>query len=181
MMHEQVEPGLPVGAQHLAGHRDELGGAAAGARAFGEIGDPPRPADIDQLGEGGTPIAGPEILVPTQRHRRLERLHVADRGKIVLAAEPGRRGAGEKAQQALTLNSGGVLLPEPDSAVPGIEAQQRRRVDHAGCNTVRCGNRARAVSGLSSRLKYPPRRNSSAWSRKAGLPGCPSWPPSSTR
>ena len=70
-----------------------------------------------------------------------------------------------------------------NAVFPHMRAQQWGRIDHrgAGSSRVTCGKRACAVTGSSGTLTYSPRRNSSAWSRNAALPGTPSWPPSRTR
>src|SRR5438067_1612877 len=177
MIGEQVETGLPVRADHLPGHRDEFGGAAAGAGTLGEERDAPGPADIDEAREGRPPIGRPEILVTSQRHGDLERGVVVDAREIVVTPEAGRGGTPQQMPQRALLDRGRVLMGKPPRAEPGIKVQQQCRIDHrrAGCRMVLCGKVARAVSGSSGTITYSPRRNSSAWSRKAGLPGTPSW------
>src|SRR5207248_8861312 len=104
MMHEEIEPGPPVGADHLRGHRDEFCGARAGAGTRGEERDAAGPADIDEVRKGGLPIIRPEILVMPQRHRRLKGTMIGETSEIMVAAEARRRGALPQSPQCNLLN-----------------------------------------------------------------------------
>src|SRR5438552_5964570 len=183
MMHEQIEPGPPVGADHLRGHRDEFCGARAGAGTGGEERDMPGPADIHEVRKGGLPIIRPEIFIAPQRHGRLKGAMIGEAREIVVAAEARRRGAADQPLQCSLLYRGGILARETRRAKCRVETQEGCGVDHRriGSSIVRCGKLARAVAGSSGTVMCSPRRNSSVWSRKAGLPGTPSCPPSSTR
>src|SRR5207244_9907913 len=176
MMDEQIERGLPVRADHLPGDRDEFGGAGAGAGTRREKRNAPRPAAIVEQRKGRVPVGRPEILVTPQRYRHLKRFAVADPREAVLLPEAGRGGAPEKPPQRRLLYRDRTLMGEPTRPETGVEPQQRRGADHrgAGSSRVTYGKRARASAGASGPVTYSPRRNSSAWSRKAALPGTPS-------
>src|SRR5204863_7933200 len=155
----------------------------AGAGTGGEERDMPGPANIDEVRKGELPIIRPEILVTPQRHGRLKGAMTGEAREIVVAAKARRRGVLQQSPQRVLLNSACVLARETRRPKCRVETQQRCGVDHrrTGSSIVRCGNLARAVAGSSGTVMCSPRRNSSVWSRKAGLPGTPSCPPSSTR